>query len=120
MDILSRLIGAGADINIVDSIGWAPIRYSSLGGHLDILNRLIDASADVNIVDNGRVASIHFACHNRHLDMLNRLIGAGADIYAKDNQGRSPVDLVVVSNELYRVLLRDRAGPSKQTCCIIS
>lgn len=52
LDILSILIGNGANVNLQDSDGQTALHYASSCGHLDCVKFLIDHGASKDVVDN--------------------------------------------------------------------
>jgi RNA polymerase sigma factor (sigma-70 family) len=50
---LSRLIDAGADVNIVSAAGNTPLHVAAMRGYADIVRRLLAAGADPTIKDRG-------------------------------------------------------------------
>jgi RNA polymerase sigma factor (sigma-70 family) len=50
---LSRLIEAGADVNIVSAAGNTPLHVAAMRGYADVVRRLLAAGADPTIEDRG-------------------------------------------------------------------
>jgi len=48
LEVVRRLISAGADVNAKSNSGWTPIHEAAENGHLEVLKTLISAGADVN------------------------------------------------------------------------
>ena len=99
---LRLLIEGGANVNVTDAIGVAPLHWAAFCGHGEVTGRLLDANADVHVRDQEGRTPLHVAAYESHTGVISALIGAGADVMAPDKStrahGRSPdVSLAVRS-----------------------
>lgn len=96
------LINAGADVNIQDKYGCAPIHTVALHGtlresNLDFAKLLIANGADINIKDKNGATLLHYALRDpeeKSTAMIELLIDNGADASIKDSGGCTPLDEV--------------------------
>ncbi len=82
LDILGRLIAAGADINQAKTDnGATPLFIACYNKHIEIVKKLIEAGADINKAktDTG-VTPLYIASLNNYMEILKVLIEAGADV----------------------------------------
>jgi uncharacterized protein len=78
---VNRLLEAGANVNILDDLGWIPLPAAARFGHLEIVNRLLEVpDIDVNAANGYRDTALIWAAFKRHLDILQKLIDAGANV----------------------------------------
>ncbi|KAK9882102.1 hypothetical protein WA026_018946 [Henosepilachna vigintioctopunctata] len=61
VDIISDLLGLGADINMQDSDGQTALHYSSSCGHLECVRFLLSRGALLNIEDNDGLSPVDVA-----------------------------------------------------------
>ena len=91
LQIMRRLISAGADLDAADSDGETPLHKAAKydGASTGIL---IDAGARLDVRDPKGRTPLHYAA-NYDAESTILLVGAGADPFARDNQGLLPIDL---------------------------
>ena len=77
-DAASRLIDAGADLNVRNSDGETALIKAALRGHTDIACLLIDAGADPNARSNYGWTALRWATRRDHTDIARLLEQAGA------------------------------------------
>ena len=59
VEIVERLIEAGADVNVKDRYGDTVLMTASGNGHLEVVEKLIEAGADVNrVASKGKTETI--------------------------------------------------------------
>jgi ankyrin repeat protein len=87
---VTKLIEAGANINIQDNTGATPLFRASFNGHLDTIKVLISWGADINIQDNDGLTPIWTAIENGHTDVVKYLLLSRADINIPSNDGYTP------------------------------
>ena len=94
---VGRLLAAGADVAVTDSVGMSPLLAASNGGHVDVVLLLLEHGADVNAVYSGGMAALQAAVHGlppfgsnsqeKVLATIELLLSRGADIKARDGIG---------------------------------
>jgi ankyrin repeat protein len=87
---VTKLIEAGANINIQDNTGATPLFRASFNRHLDTIKVLISWGADINIQDNDGLTPIWTAIENGHTDVVKYLLLSRADINIPSNDGYTP------------------------------
>ncbi|CAB3370143.1 Hypothetical predicted protein [Cloeon dipterum] len=91
-EFCSFLVGKGAEINAVDSIGNNAAHYAVAGGKLDVLQSLLEA--DPKIRDStgheGRTL-LHQAVAHEKLEIVKFLIDKGAHVNACDANSATPL-----------------------------
>jgi ankyrin repeat protein len=92
VEIVTALIGAGADVNVVDSSGIAPIQWATENGHVNAVSALIDAGArlDLRETTSGQ-GLMHRVSIYGHTDIARLLLSRGADLDTKDAAQKAPV-----------------------------
>lgn len=76
--VIEALIASGADINIKNLMGFAPI----YGSTAEVTKLLIAKGADVNTKTNDGRTPIHEACFNAYINLATVLLENGANIEA--------------------------------------
>jgi len=115
LEVVNKLIIAGADVNVRDNNSEIPLMYAAEHGHKEIVQVLLAAGANVNIVNNHGVTSLMDASHNGHVEIVQMLLTAGADVNIRNNDdGLTP--LMYASHdgdvEIVQMLLTAGAGES--------
>jgi hypothetical protein len=73
-DIVTLLIGQGAQISCSDKIGWTPLHYASMKGHLNVTKLLIESGSSTDIETNEGKLPIYYAAQNGHVEVLEYLL----------------------------------------------
>ena len=93
-EILSCLIGSGADVNGVNKVKHTPLMIAAKRGHLNALTLLIKHGAhDVDLRDSDGYTALHYAVYGSDIscEILSSLIGIGADVNARTNNRDTPL-----------------------------
>ena len=93
VDMVKRLLEAGAEVNLKTSTGDTPLFYAARGGYKTIVEMLIAKSADINSKNNNGLAPLHLAVRGNQKDIVELLIAKGADVNVRNNAGRTPLDI---------------------------
>jgi len=113
LDIVKRLISAGAKLNSRDADDFSPLETSIDNGHIDIVKELIKAGADINATDNNGYTPLFLAIERNDLNILKELINAGANVNISSKKGWTP--LMYACNkeniEYAKLLLENGANP---------
>ncbi|VXC10750.1 conserved membrane hypothetical protein [Luteimonas sp. 9C] len=112
-DILSALLGAGADVRGRDSDGRTPLLEAARGGRLSALEALLAAGADVAAVDVAGRNAVMLACSAElpSAALLQRLLELGVPADVADADGRKPVDRAAETGRWTLVRLLDPEYP---------
>ena len=74
------LIEKGADINLVDSLGWTPIAKAVHVNKMEIIKALISKGAHLNLKPSHKISALSRAVLKHNLDVVKLLLENGADI----------------------------------------
>ena len=95
VDVVSVLIAAGADVNLIDGSGINLLHWAAITNRPKIIPLLAEAGVDIDAVDQWGFtplmysASIDFG----NTDALQALLAAGANRNFKNDQGRTAIDM---------------------------
>ncbi|TRY66693.1 hypothetical protein DNTS_011623 [Danionella cerebrum] len=105
--VASVLLDHGANPNLQDRCGVAPIHDAARTGFLDTVRVLVEGGASVNRCDHSGALPIHLALRHGHWDVAEFLAPL-SDLNQQDQQGTRPVDeaLSAGSPELAHLLER--------------
>ena len=91
-EIVSRLINAGADLNIQNNYENTALHWAAFYEHNEVTSRLLEAGADLNIQNKDGKSCLHFAAEKSQ-EIVVKLLEAGADPYLQNNEGKTPIDV---------------------------
>jgi ankyrin repeat protein len=89
---LAYLLQHGADPNIRDRAGVAPLQIAVGLGFTEGVELLIQYRADVSQANDAGETPLITATHRRDLQMVRLLLGGGADPSRPDSSGRTAMD----------------------------
>jgi ankyrin repeat protein len=113
--ILKVLIEAGANPNLKNRDGFAPIHWAASQGHIKTCEILIRNKADINAKTSAGGTALHVAASSGHSKICKILLAAGADINAADNMGSTPLSIAVGLNQKSVVTLLLSSGADTET-----
>jgi uncharacterized protein len=90
------LLQRGADPNIRNKRGVAPLQLATSIGFIEGAEELIKGGASVNISDQTGETPLIAAVHARNVPMVRMLLDKGGDPDRNDNSGRSARDYMMV------------------------
>jgi len=96
---VQKLLGKGEDVNCRNKHGDTPLHLAAFRGHVRTSKVLIANGADVNAreyIHGG--TPLH---ETSNPEVVKLLLAAGADVNAKLNGGRTPLDCVVTSRNMF-------------------
>lgn len=85
LNVMSKLLRSGLDINLQDVNGQPPLVTATLAGHDDMVRLLLDHKADVMGRTNKGMTALHAAAYAGNLTIAKMLIAHGADINDQAN-----------------------------------
>ena len=92
------LLQRGADPNIRNNKGIAPLQLATSLGFVEGVEELLKKGAQVNVTDRTGETPLISAVHQRNIPLIRRLLEEGADPDQNDNSGRSARDYVELMN----------------------
>ena len=90
MELVEKLLNAGADPNAVNSYGYAP-HQASRGGHAGAAIAPLEGDADPNLADRDGRTPLDWAVRDGHAALVTALLAAGAAPNAIDKNGLTPL-----------------------------
>ena len=81
LDMVSLLLGQGADIDVYDKSGMTPLHFSSKAGHLSVVKLLVESGANPrHETKDGRIP-ICFAAAASHAEVISYLMKRDHDTH---------------------------------------
>ena len=116
---ICRALGAGADVDHMDSKGRTALMLAADAGAADCVVRLIEASADATLVGEATgVGAIHLAARSGCITSAEALIYADADPNLRSLKGNTALSIARDNEPMCRALDRGRyPAPVKPTGC---
>ncbi|MCP4646789.1 MAG: ankyrin repeat domain-containing protein [bacterium] len=103
---ITRLLEAGADVNVRDGKGWTPLMVEGMAGPIEgMMEMLIAYGAEVDLQNDKGNTALHVAAEYNNSGGAEILANAGADPDIKNNEGKDVMDCCVwVSNSVAFVI----------------
>ena len=112
-DVVLALINAGANVTgtkLYKSVRIPLLFVAIFHSQMDVARRLFELGVSANTADESGRQALHFACASRCLqngNIVKMLLDHGANINAKDNDGSTPRDYALNSNQSHIVKILD-------------
>lgn len=99
IDLLSRMLSSGWDVNIQDEDGRTALMEAVIENRAEIVRLLIQHGAEVNIRDYlGETSALHFAAQNNSAELVEILLENQAEVDAEDVNGNTPLSDAVFNS----------------------
>jgi len=127
LDVLGMLIANGADVNLRDEHGDTPLHIAiMLNRSPESIQLLLNSESDVHIRNINGKTPLYIAVQERRITLIPLLLAEGSEIFAADNNGITPFDLAVKSDDgTFNLLItnetvnqRDSYGNTMLHCAI--
>ncbi|XP_030643345.1 ankyrin repeat domain-containing protein 1 [Chanos chanos] len=115
VEIMKRLIEAGASIENKDKLDSTAVHWACRGGSLPALELLLNHGGKFNTRDKLNSTPLHVAVRTGHYECAEYLIHCGADINAKDRDGDTPMHDAVRINRFKMIKLLLLYGANLKT-----
>ncbi|GAA5978232.1 hypothetical protein JCM11641_001143 [Rhodosporidiobolus odoratus] len=118
LEILTLLLGAGADVHAVNNKGVTALHYAASKGHVNIGRLLISKGADINARDRANQLPLHRAATTGSIPFVHLILASKSPtkpekprLNLQDRAGNTPLHLAIESGhaELAVVLIEGGA-----------
>ncbi|XP_015788937.1 uncharacterized protein LOC107365878 isoform X2 [Tetranychus urticae] len=113
LNMVSMLLGQGAEINALDKEEWTPLHHASKCGSLPVVKLLIESGADTDAVNNKGKNAIYLATGSSHLTVLSYLVKIPHDslnliedksflldlMFCSKNHENKPIEEFIINSE---------------------
>ncbi|MDV6248569.1 ankyrin repeat domain-containing protein [Wolbachia endosymbiont of Zaprionus taronus] len=110
-EAIHPLLKAGADLNMQDNKGKTLLHDTAIySSDYEGLKYLLDAKTDPNIQDKKGNTPLHYYaanCNDYSRKVMDLLISKGADLNIKNNNGKTPLQIAIDSNNIMECFLTD-------------
>ncbi len=114
LEVISKLIEMGANVNLADAFNVTPLLYSIGMGNEKIVALLLDSGAQIDLVGGHRnvtpLMAAAFCNSEKHQKIVELLIKNGADVNKVDDDGYSALDHAAKQGNLDAVSKLIEAG----------
>lgn len=109
-NIVKMLIKAGANVNIINSLGTTPLRAAIIDKHAETVELLIESGSDIHQIDICERTPLHITAEGGNVQLTQILFKAGADINAMDKWGDTPLNRAAYCQNMETVHFLIKAG----------
>jgi quinoprotein dehydrogenase-associated probable ABC transporter substrate-binding protein len=100
-DRVKLLLDNGADVNKLDTQGYAPLHTAARNRNSDIAKMLLDAGADANLPDSDGMTPLIHALNRNHVPTIKLLAERGADLGKESPAGYTPLEIAIGEDMLF-------------------
>ena len=94
MDLVELFINKGADVNVINSLGLAPLHRACDLGLCEIARLLLDAGANAEITDAYGWMPLHYSARNGSADVIKLLLNNAPHLVnVKASDGSTPLHI---------------------------
>jgi quinoprotein dehydrogenase-associated probable ABC transporter substrate-binding protein len=115
LDRTSFLIGKGADVNKLDSEGYAPVHIAARNEQPKVIALLVAAKAQVDLKDRDGYTALHHAVLRNSPDTIKALGERGANLEARTPKGFTPLAFAILENAYKAAIALIDAGANVET-----
>ncbi|MBV1916851.1 MAG: ankyrin repeat domain-containing protein [Sphingomonadaceae bacterium] len=112
---LRYLVGKGANVNMRDNEGVAPLQLATSLGWIEGVELLVSRKADLDESNDTGETPLISAVHRRDTNLMRILLKGGADPDRADNSGRSARDYARLSSKDAQLLATIKTHAKKKT-----
>ncbi len=92
LDLVNRLLAAGADVNAKNDYGSTPLSEAAVVGNVQVLRKLLSAGADVESPNGDGMTALMIIARTSNIDAAKLLIGKRAKVNAVEQwRGQTPL-----------------------------
>ncbi|RWA12827.1 hypothetical protein EKO27_g2291 [Xylaria grammica] len=108
-----HLLQKGANVNITDEKGFAPLHFAAYFGNAEVTRILAEYGARLEIQNNGGETPLSLASQGGFTDVMECLLDKGADIHTLGNYGATPLHYTAFFGQVLgmQLLLERGANP---------
>ena len=116
IELVQRLLNAGASVNIRADHGATPALMAANWGDLKLMQVLLEANADPNLQNNSGLSPLLIAAERGRVDVIRLLLSHAANPNLQDREGNAPLHKAIYSlnPEAVKVLVENGADPHLQ------
>ncbi|WCR58321.1 ankyrin repeat domain-containing protein [Wolbachia endosymbiont of Ctenocephalides felis wCfeJ] len=123
LEVVQYLVDKGADLNVVDKDGRAPLHLAAMidlfdkDDRLKTVRYLVDNGASLNAADKDGMMPLHWAALEGRLEIVKYLVDNVADLDAANKDGMTPLHLAALKGrlEIVKYLVNNGANFKKTT-----
>lgn len=115
IDRISFLVGKGANVNKLDSEGYAPLHTAARNENAAVIDALVAGKADVNLKDRDGYTALQHAILRNSPAAIEALARHGADLEARTPTGVTPLALAILESKYKAAIALVNAGADIET-----
>ncbi|KAF1326307.1 Tkl protein kinase, partial [Globisporangium splendens] len=91
VDVVRILLEIGADVNVCDRVGAAPLHFADQRGYAEAVTLLLHYAANADVASSCGATALHHAAHNGQAGVVEVLIENAANVDVADSSDSSPL-----------------------------